>query len=145
MLSKFTVLAALAGSAAAFNAPMMNMDTTRRQAIQIGFAGAAGAAISLRPQEADASFPPLRPVSAPEITIFDHRGCANHNNVEYKGPKAGDQDDEMLVKVEMTRVGQSDALAAKFLQENIGYQSKGIDGPYYGQGKSVGNGKGDGK
>eukprot|EP00277_Geminigera_cryophila_P032722 CAMPEP_0173125904 /NCGR_PEP_ID=MMETSP1102-20130122/56731_2 /TAXON_ID=49646 /ORGANISM="Geminigera sp., Strain Caron Lab Isolate" /LENGTH=137 /DNA_ID=CAMNT_0014034935 /DNA_START=191 /DNA_END=601 /DNA_ORIENTATION=- len=37
---------------------------------------------------------------APVITIFDHRGCQRgSDNKEYTGPKSGDQDDEMLVKV----------------------------------------------
>ena len=36
---------------------------------------------------------------APVITVFDHRGCTAHKNAEYTGPKTGDQDDEMCVKV----------------------------------------------
>ena len=34
------------------------------------------------------------------ITILDHRGCSARQNQEYKGPKSGDQDDEMCVKVQ---------------------------------------------
>ena len=38
-------------------------------------------------------------VSIPQITIFDHRGCAEHVNKEYTGPKAGNENDEMALKV----------------------------------------------
>ena len=41
---------------------------------------------------------------APEVTIFDHRGC-NRAPKEYKGGKTGDQDDEMLVRVKSVKVG----------------------------------------
>jgi hypothetical protein len=40
---------------------------------------------------------------APEVTIFDHRGC-NRAPKEYKGGKTGDQDDEMLVRVKSVKV-----------------------------------------
>lgn len=53
---------------------------------------------------------------APVITVFDHRGCGSHSNKEYTGKKAGNQDDQMLVKVQM--VGLK-ADGAKFLQENL--------------------------
>ena len=31
--------------------------------------------------------------------MFDHRGCAEHANKEYTGPKAGNENDEMSIKV----------------------------------------------
>jgi hypothetical protein len=31
--------------------------------------------------------------------VFDHRGCAEHANKEYTGPKAGNENDEMSIKV----------------------------------------------
>ena len=34
-----------------------------------------------------------------QITVFDHRGCAEHANKEYTGPKAGNENDEMSIKV----------------------------------------------
>ncbi len=40
---------------------------------------------------------------APEVTIFDHRGC-NRAPKEYKGGKTGGQDDEMLVRVKSVKV-----------------------------------------
>jgi hypothetical protein len=38
-----------------------------------------------------------------QITVFDHRGCAEHENKEYTGPKSGDENDEMLVEVKQTK------------------------------------------
>jgi hypothetical protein len=38
-----------------------------------------------------------------QITVFDHRGCAEHVNKEYTGPKAGNENDEMLVEVKQTK------------------------------------------
>ena len=34
-----------------------------------------------------------------QITVFDHRGCSEHVNREYTGPKAGNDNDEMALKV----------------------------------------------
>ena len=67
---------------------------------------------------------------APIITVFDHRGCSAHKNVEYTGRKAGDQDDEMLVKVQSVGIEVSEAKAEAFLGEAISLKGKGIDGPY---------------
>lgn len=47
--------------------------------------------------------------AAPIVTIFDHRGCAEHANKEYSGPKAGDFNDEMLVKVQSKVLKRDDA------------------------------------
>ena len=38
-----------------------------------------------------------------QITVFDHRGCAEHVNKEYTGPKSGDENDEMVVEVKQTK------------------------------------------
>nr|AHH29961.1 phycoerythrin alpha-subunit 1-4 [Rhodomonas minuta] len=72
---------------------------------------------------------------APAITILDHRGCTAHENKEYKGDKSNDQDDEMCVVVRSNKVTVSEGESAKFLQQVISYQAKGIDGPYTGVGK----------
>jgi hypothetical protein len=37
--------------------------------------------------------------SPTQITVFDHRGCPEHINREYTGPKAGNDNDEMALKV----------------------------------------------
>jgi hypothetical protein len=39
-----------------------------------------------------------------QITIFDNRGCTQHVNKEYRGPKAGGPDDEMTVKVSNEKI-----------------------------------------
>ena len=100
--------AALVGSAAAFS-PMMSMETGRRQVVQAG-AAAATVAPLLRSKPAEASnFRPGFPGRAPVITVFDHRGCTSHSNVEYTGEPAKRADakdkkfkyngeDEMLVR-----------------------------------------------
>ena len=41
---------------------------------------------------------------APEIVIMDHRGCSRKAGGEYTGAKAGDMNDEMCVKVSMSKV-----------------------------------------
>ena len=120
MLARATVLAALAGSAAAFS-PMMSMELGRRQVVQAG-AAAAVAAPLLRPEKAAADWSGpyfgCRHQTAPIITIFDHRGCNRGGaNSEYNGAKANSQDDEMMVKVGVGKVQAWDAEA--FLAENF--------------------------
>ena len=56
---------------------------------------------------------------APIITVFDHRGCSAHKNVEYTGRKAGDQDDEMLVKVQSSKVTVDSNVAAAVLKDSL--------------------------
>jgi hypothetical protein len=123
--------AALVASAAAFS-PMMSMETGRRQVIQAG-AAAAVAAPLLRANPASAGMD--KSARAPSITVLDHRGCTAHDNKEYTGEKANSQDDEMCVVVRNPKVTVSQSEAAKFLQQVISYQAKGIDGPYTGIGK----------
>ena len=143
MLARATVLA-LIGSAAAFS-PMMSMDMGRREIVKAGAAAAAAAPL-LRPAEAEArgdlglksgavaaSRFSRQQGYAPIITIFDHRGCTAHANKEYRGPKSGDQDDEMLVKVKQDRIPISYARAEAQLRESISYKAKGIDGDYTGE------------
>ena len=98
--------AALVASAAAFS-PMMSMETGRRQIVQAG-AAAAVAAPLLRATPASAGKKGLYDANAgmdksgraPLIVVFDHRGCNRGGaNAEYQGKQAGDQDDEMCVKV----------------------------------------------
>ena len=128
MLARACALA-LVGSAAAFS-PMMSMETGRRQVIQ-GGAAAAVAAPLLRANPAAAGMD--KSARAPAITIMDHRGCTAHDNKEYTGAKSNDQDDEMCVVVRNSRTTVSEGQAAKFLQEIISYEAKGIDGDYTGR------------
>ena len=137
MLGRAVALA-LAGSAAAFS-PMMSLETGRRQVVQAGAAGAVAAPL-LRANPAAAYGAMTKdskgnPNGAPKINIFDHRGCTAHQNTEYRGEKSNDQDDEMCVMVSCPPVKVSDVSASKFLQQNLSYQAKGIDGPYLGRGK----------
>lgn len=128
MLSKAVAFAVI-GSAAAF-APTMSV-TGRREVVQ---AGAAAAAVTPFLGAASAGASMDKSAKAPAITIFDHRGCSRAPK-EYQGTKANGQDDEMCVKVAMTKVDASLTIAEKKLQEFISYQAKGIDGPYTGKGK----------
>ena len=95
-----TVALALVGSAAAFS-PMMSMETGRRQVVQAG-AAAAVAAPLLRGSPAEAKMD--KSGKAPTILIMDHRGCSRKAGGEYTGAKAGDMNDEMCVKVSMSKV-----------------------------------------
>ena len=143
MLGRATALLAVVGSAAAFS-PMMSMDMGRREIVQAG-AAAAVAAPLLRPAEAEAKADlglssgnaalsrGIQKGYAPIITIMDHRGCQAHANKEYRGPKSGDEDDEMLVKVKMDRIPVDYNRATAQLQESISYKAKGIDGDYTGE------------
>ena len=130
MIGRTTVVLALAGSAAAFS-PMMSMETGRRQVVQAG-AAAAVAAPLLRANPAEAKMD--KSGRAPVILIMDHRGCNRGGaNKEYTGAKAGNQDDEMCVKVSSQKIAASEAAAAKQLAESISFKAKGIDGPYTGK------------
>jgi hypothetical protein len=53
----------------------------------------------------------------PVITIFDARGCKDHANKEYTGPKANGPDDEMCVKVAMQKISVAEDQAALILKE----------------------------
>ena len=129
MLARSVALA-LVGSAAAFS-PMMSMETGRRQVVQAG-AAAAVAAPLLRGSPAEAKMD--KSARAPVILIMDHRGCNRGGaNKEYTGAKAGNQDDEMCVKVSSQKIAASEAAAAKQLAESISFKAKGIDGPYAGK------------
>ena len=159
MLSRSAALLALAGSAAAF-APM-SMSLDRRSVVQTGAAGLAIAAPLLRPDAAVAGMDNMQTYKgrfidsgsgssssapsggkgkgknmngkAPVITILDHRGCNRGGpNKEYTGAKAGNQDDEMCVKVQSSVIPASEARAAAQLAEAISLKQKGIDGPYTG-------------
>ena len=67
------------------------------------------------------------PGVAPVITVFDHRGCTSHSNVEYKGEPAKKDDkkvpytgeDEMLVKLKTQRIAPNENFARTVLQETI--------------------------
>merc|ERR1711998_484658 len=56
---------------------------------------------------------------APVITVFDHRGCTQHKNTEYTGRKTGDQDDEMLVKVQSSKISVDSNVAASVLKDSL--------------------------
>eukprot|EP00286_Rhodomonas_abbreviata_P026628 CAMPEP_0181314300 /NCGR_PEP_ID=MMETSP1101-20121128/14739_1 /TAXON_ID=46948 /ORGANISM="Rhodomonas abbreviata, Strain Caron Lab Isolate" /LENGTH=129 /DNA_ID=CAMNT_0023421373 /DNA_START=19 /DNA_END=408 /DNA_ORIENTATION=+ len=125
MMAKALASLAVIGSAAAY-VPMMSMDMGRREVVQAGTAAAAVAPF-LKGASAGASMD--KSAKAPVITVFDHRGCTRAPK-EYTGPKSSDQDDEMCVKVALSKIPASEADAAKKLQEYITYQAKGIDGDY---------------
>lgn len=132
MIGRATAVFALAGSAVAF-APMMSMDVSRRQAVQTAGAAAVAAPL-LRANPASAGMD--KSAKAPVIAILDHRGCTAHKNQEYRGPASNDQDDEMCVVVRSNTIKVSQSDAAKFQQEFISFQAKGIDGLYTGVGKN---------
>merc|ERR1711906_109705 len=107
MFAKTLASLAVIGSAAAY-VPMMSMDMGRREVVQ---AGAAAAAVTPFLQGAPAGAAMDNSAKAPQITIFDHRGCS-------RAPKesTGGKADEMMVKVASTKVSVSEADAAKKLQ-----------------------------
>jgi hypothetical protein len=61
----------------------MSVSANRREAVA-GAAAAAVVAPMLRPESAEARDKFLR---APVITMFDGRGCKDHLNLEYTGPR----------------------------------------------------------
>ncbi|MGB1594700.1 MAG: hypothetical protein ACPIOQ_18225 [Promethearchaeia archaeon] len=91
-------VAALIASASAFS-PMMSVG---RQEVVRSAAAAAVAAPLLRSNPAAAKMDKSN--KAPEIVIMDHRGCSRKAGGEYTGAKAGDMNDEMCVKVSMSKV-----------------------------------------
>jgi len=97
MASKIVAFSALCASASAFAPALAGVRT-----------GATSLSMSMD-----------KSARAPLITIFDHRGCSRHANVEYKGRKTGDQDDEMLVKVVSAKVFTSDEQAAAVLANSL--------------------------
>ena len=141
MIGRAACIAALAGSATAFS-PMMSMDMGRREIVQAGAAAAVAAPV-LRALPAEAVLSSQLGMckngkadggcnAAPIITIFDHRGCNRGGpNGEYRGKQSGDQDDEMLVKVELQKIAASQSRAAAQLAEAISFTAKGIDGDYH--------------
>merc|ERR1711966_369784 len=56
--------------------------------------------------------------AAPVITIFDHRGCSRAPK-EYKGKASGDQDDEMMVKVQSVKLKPEPSTADAVLNEAL--------------------------
>ena len=110
--TKFVALA-FVGTAAAFN-PMMQMSTGRRAAIQ-GAGAAAIAAPLLRSEGASAAM--KKDSVAPVITLFDARGGCSRGGTEYKGAKNGKIEDDMCVKLVMSRIsaGNADAVLESVL------------------------------
>jgi len=106
------------------------MDLGRREIVQAGAAAAAAAPL-LRAQPAEAVLSSKLGLckngkadgacnAAPIITIFDHRGCQRGGpNSEYRGKQAGDQDDEMLVKVQSVKVSVDSNVAAAVLKDSL--------------------------
>ncbi|EKX43260.1 phycoerythrin alpha subunit 13 [Guillardia theta CCMP2712] len=137
-----TVAAAVVASAAAFSpAPQMGLrgvamqaeSVSRREIVQAGAAAAAlftAAPVFAQPAPGIGYAQKKREVEmknknfAPVITVFDHRGCAEHVNKEYTGPKSNDENDEMLVKVKQTKLRRDDPkfveLADRIVQETKG-------------------------
>mmetsp|Transcript_49541 Transcript_49541/g.101132 ORF Transcript_49541/g.101132 Transcript_49541/m.101132 type:complete len:179 (-) Transcript_49541:147-683(-) len=126
MLAKVTLAVAGIASAAAFaptgfspalrqgSATQMSMAMDRREVMQgaalagiaLVNAGAANAACDNAAKKCTSE--ETNKDSAPIITIFDHRGCAEHSNKEYSGPKSSDYNDEMLVKVQSKTLKRDD-------------------------------------
>ena len=121
MFAKTLASLAVIGSAAAY-VPMMSMDMGRREVVQ---AGAAAAAVTPFLQGAPAGAAMDKSSKAPQITIFDHRGCSRAPK-ESTGGKSGDMNDEMMVKVASTKVSVSEADAAKKLGEFMVHASQEI-------------------
>ncbi|EKX32484.1 phycoerythrin alpha subunit 15 [Guillardia theta CCMP2712] len=124
MLAKFAVAAAAIAGAAAFT-PMqapalrqsnvqMNMAIDRRDVLKtaaaaglaLANAGAASAACDNAAKKCTTD--QVNKNAAPVITIFDHRGCAEHQNKEYTGAPSNDYNDEMLVKVQSVTLKRDD-------------------------------------
>ena len=88
----------------------MSVSANRRQAL----AGAAGVAVAM-PLASNAAI--RKDQKAPVITIFDARGCGDHSNKEYTGPKSGDMNDDQCVKVTMEAIKVGDDVAGLVLKE----------------------------
>lgn len=106
---------------------MANPSASRRDVLAAA-ASAAVIAPLLRPAQADAAVANL---AAPFIEIFDARGCDrlnNKGNKEYNGPKAGDENDDMCVKVSLKPVSVSLSTGASFKQEVLSFKNAGANG-----------------
>merc|ERR1719158_1298202 len=88
------------------------MMSVGRQEVVRSAAAAAVAAPLLRSNPAAAKMDKSN--KAPEIVIMDPRGCSRKAGGEYTGAKAGDMNDEMCVKVSMSKVegGSLNALSS---------------------------------
>uniref|UniRef100_A0A7S0F3K2 Phycoerythrin alpha chain domain-containing protein n=1 Tax=Hanusia phi TaxID=3032 RepID=A0A7S0F3K2_9CRYP len=115
MLTRAAAVAAVLGSAAAFApAPVAPRSAT-------GLRMAAGYSTASPYSSKNSN---MGPAFAPVITIFDNRGCKEHKNKEYNGPKAGDENDEMLVKVANQKIPfPTDDVVNEFRRENLAIQS----------------------
>eukprot|EP00285_Hemiselmis_virescens_P018068 CAMPEP_0173384994 /NCGR_PEP_ID=MMETSP1356-20130122/7568_1 /TAXON_ID=77927 ORGANISM="Hemiselmis virescens, Strain PCC157" /NCGR_SAMPLE_ID=MMETSP1356 /ASSEMBLY_ACC=CAM_ASM_000847 /LENGTH=127 /DNA_ID=CAMNT_0014340601 /DNA_START=108 /DNA_END=491 /DNA_ORIENTATION=+ len=109
----------------------MSMNIGRRELAQ-GAAAAAVVAPLLRPDEASAALGrarggPRKPLTAPVITILDHRGCSeNSKHQEYKGQRSNDENDEMCIVVKQKVIAVSEADAAKKRQEYLSFNNLGM-------------------
>ena len=58
-----------------------------------------------------------------QITIFDNRGCTQHKNKEYSGPKTGNKEqDELVVKVSNEKIlYPTDEVVEEIRRENLAY------------------------
>uniref|UniRef100_A0A7S0Z6P5 Phycoerythrin alpha chain domain-containing protein n=1 Tax=Hemiselmis tepida TaxID=464990 RepID=A0A7S0Z6P5_9CRYP len=128
---KNAVLCAVIGSAAAFS-PSMVAGPGRREVVQ-GAGAAAVVAPLLRPAEADAAFfgkasgGPRKPLTAPVISILDHRGCSeNSKHQEYKGKASSDENDEMCIVVRQQKISVAESDAAKLRQEYLSFKASGL-------------------
>jgi hypothetical protein len=94
---------------------------TRREAI--GAAAAGAAVVTALPLSANAKsvWPSNK---APIITMFDGRGCTEHKNREYTGPKTGGIEDELCVKVQFERIQADETNAFGILKEVLSQLKK---------------------
>merc|ERR1711966_85419 len=121
-----TPACALAATAAAFapsavpalrsSATSMSMNMDRRQGVQS--AAIAGVVPFLGSSAANAA-PKMEADSyAPIVTVFDARGCPRGGS-EYSGERAGDQDDDMAVKVASRKIPADLDYAATVRKETL--------------------------
>jgi hypothetical protein len=92
---------------------------TRREAI--GAAAAGAAVVTAMPLSASAKNGILK---APIITMFDGRGCTEHKNREYTGPRNGGIEDELCVKVQYETIRSDETNAFGILKEVLSQLKK---------------------
>ncbi len=142
MLAKAAAVLAIAGSAAAYVPTTMPLRMSAN-GLMAPFQSAAPASAGLSSLSESSSSPSTGgrggsgPTSAkaPVITVFDHRGCSRAPK-EYTGKKTGDQDDEMMVKVQSVKIAADPTAADAVLLAALGsmdgkfstqwFNSKGI-------------------
>eukprot|EP00960_Hanusia_phi_P042634 755613-Hanusia_phi.AAC.1 len=102
----------------------MSMSMDRRQVVQGAALAGAVAPFLGGVQQASAAAKMPADSYTPIITIFDARGCPRGAG-EYQGSPAGDNNDEMAVKVVLRKLEPDAGLAEQIKAETLGLMSKG--------------------